>query len=217
MRYHKRKSTLRITLGVLFLLLLNFYSFSWWFANGTPVGFTGNPAIQSDVVTGGGYFLDSYILTLSFMQKTELSVFQGLNYDELSGLLDRAAESMKLANETYAGLKQAADNTPYNQTVIEALKYFDYDSLQKTLGLDAAAFSEVKSYLVNGDIRGVYGKILADTGKIISLLKPVKSAIAERTFPALTEVWNLNQAYSRLLLFGQYVSTVFHHAVPSSM
>ncbi len=197
-------------MGVFILLLLGVNAFSVWFANGIDKGSDGETTIQNDVVNGAGYFLDSYANTLLFMKKTELSVYQGMNYDELSNLLNKAVESMRAANETYARLKQAADNTPYNAEVIDYLKNYDYNNLQEAAGLDEVVFAEVKMYLGNGDIRGVYAKILADTEKILSLFTPVKAAVDAGKFPTLADVWNLNQAFSRTLMFGQYAARVFH-------
>ncbi|NIM18186.1 MAG: hypothetical protein GTO45_39800 [Candidatus Aminicenantes bacterium] len=217
MRPSKQQTMAKFTLGVLFFILLNFHSFSWWSVNGTDRGFDGENIIQNYIVHGAGYFLDSYANTLLFMKKTELSGCQGTSYEELGKLLDNALESMKMAIETYTNLKQAADHTPYNPIVIDALKSYNYTSLQETSGLDAAVFSVVKMYLVNGDIRGVYGKMLSDTNKILSLLTTVKASIDEGRFPELTDVWNLNQAFSRTLLFGQYVAQVFNDLLKNNL
>jgi len=56
----------------------------------------------------------------------------------------------------------------------------------------------------------LYGKILADTERILSLLTPVKTAINEGKFPVYADVWDLNQAFSNTLMFGQYAARVFH-------
>jgi hypothetical protein len=53
-------------------------------------------------------------------------------------------------------------------------------------------------------------KILADTEKILRLLTPVKAAVDAGKFPTLADVWDLNQAFSRTLMFGQYAARVFH-------
>lgn len=218
MRPSKQQTMAKITIGVFFLLLLNLNLLSYWSVNYSDSGFNGDgESMSNNVAQGAGYFLDSYANTLLFMKKTELSGFYGTNYDELGKILDNAMESMKMAIEAYANLKQAADRTPYNPIVIDALKSYNYTSLQEASGLDAAVYSEVKTYLAIGDIRGVYGKMLSDTKKILSLLTTVKASIDEGQFPGLTDVWNLNQAFSRTLLFGQYVAQVFNDLLKNNL
>jgi len=209
MRCPKQRQILRIILGVFILILFQFHSFSRWCANYTDNGFESSNTIQEPIARGAGYFLDSYANTMHFMRQTELSASLGMNYADWGSLLDRALESMKLANEAYAGLKQAADQAPYNPTAIEALKKYNYDNFQDSVPVNREVFAEVKMYLEKGDIRGVYGKILADTDNIIILLKKVQASVDVGKFPPVTDVWSLNQAYSNTLLFGQYVSSVF--------
>jgi hypothetical protein len=214
MKLSKQQTMAKITIGVFFILLLNFNSFSYWVANYSDNGFNGDGESMSNYVAlGAGYFLDSYSNTLLFMKKTELGVYQGMSYEELGKILDSALSSMNTAIDTYANLKQAADRTPYNPFVIASLKSFNYASFQEEQGLDANVFSEVKMYLVNGDIRGVYVKVLSDAEKIRGLLLTVKASIDEGQFPELNDVWNLNQTFSRALCFGQYVSMVFYNAL----
>ena len=200
----------KITLGVICLILLNVYSYSRWWCNYSDNAFDGKITIQDYIASGAEYFFDSYSNTILFMKKTESSSFEDLNYEELGTILDRALNSMNLANEAYVELKQAADHTPYNPVVINALKNYNFDGFQESTPVNAEIFTEVKMYLLNGDIRGVYGKILADTDNLIILIKKVKASVVERKFPPLTDVWNLNQAFSNTLLFGGYVSRLFH-------
>ena len=200
----------KITLGVICLILLNVYSYSRWWCNYSDNAFDGKITIKDCIASGAEFFLDSYSNTLLFMKKTESSSFEDLNYEELGTILDRALSSMNLANEAYVELKQAADHTPYNPVVINALRNYNYDNFRESTPVNDAVFTEVKMYLLNGDIRGVYGKILADTDNIVNLLKKVKSSVDEGKFPSLNDVWNLNQAFFNTLLFGGYVAKVFH-------
>jgi hypothetical protein len=55
-----------------------------------------------------------------------------------------------------------------------------------------------------------HAKILTDTERILSLFTPVKAAVDAGKFPATADVCNLNQAFSRTFMFGQYAARVFH-------
>lgn len=216
MGHQKTKTMSRIIIGVLILILFKFNTFSVWYVNGSEGGFVGSgdendtgTTIGDYVVDGAGYFLESYTNILDFMKKVEWSQKQVVSNDELVKLLDTALDNMKQANQTYIGLKQLADTTPYNYAVIDALKSFDYDGFQVEKNLNDGIFTGVRNYLAKGDIRGIYGKIIADTEQIVVLLNRVKENVNAGVFPPLKETWKLNQSYSQSLLFGQYIAQIF--------
>ena len=218
MNYLKKFTILRILFVMTALMIFNTYSFSWWLSNGSENSYNngsgdglGAPTspIAQYIAEGAGYFLDSYSCTLQFMTKVELSSQRGLNYPELSQLLDAAIINMEQARYTYKLLKETADNTPYNPAVIEALKNFNYDLYCKTNGLNKEIFTGVKSYLSSGRVTGIYGKLLADMNTMIYLLKLIKKTIDNNLFPPVKVVRKLNYIYSNSLLFGQYVAGVF--------
>ena len=143
------------------------------------------------------------------MRKVELSAHRELNYPELSQLLDEALVNMVQARDTYKRLKETAEVTPYNPVIIEALKNFDYDRHCEINGLNKEIFTGVKSYLIDGRVTGIYGKLHADMNTMIYLLKLVKKNVDTNLFPPVKAVRILNQTYSNSLLFGQYVADVF--------
>jgi hypothetical protein len=106
-------------------------------------------------------------------------------------------------------LKETAENTPYNPVVIEALKKFDYDRYSEINWLNIEIFAQVKSYLIDGRVTEIYGKLHADMNTMIYLLKLIKKYIDNNMFPPVKAVRILNQTYSSALLFGQYVAGVF--------
>jgi hypothetical protein len=211
---NKKYSILRVLLGIIMIIFLNLNSFSWWYANHTNNAYGGDgessPAMSGLIIDGAGYFLESYANTLIFMKKIEWSGKTALDYNELKNLVDKALDNMKSANETYVFLKQAADAAPYNPAVIDALKHFDYDGFKEANSLNGDIFNQVKGYLVKGDIRGAYARILLDTENLIILLERIKVQVDAGDFPVIGDVWNLNHAYSQSLLFGHYLSRVFY-------
>ena len=200
-------------------MMITTNSFSLWVSNGSGTAYDGGgeglntststAQIGQYIVEGAGYFLDSYSYMLQFMRKVELADSRELNYPELSQLLDAALVNMQQARDTYKLLKETAGITPYNPEVIEALKGFNYDLYCETNGLNKEIFTGVKSYLINGRVTEIYGKLLADMDTMIYLLKLIKKYIDINLFPPVKAVRKLNQTYSTSLLFGQYVADIF--------
>jgi hypothetical protein len=220
MRYLKNFKILRILMVIAVLMMFNTSIFSWWWANGSGTAYNGSgdggdglgaPVGQIDqyIMEGAGYFLDSYSYMLQFMRKVELADNMGLNYNELSQLLDAALVNMQQARNAYKRLKETAEITSYNPVVIEALKNFDYDRYCEINGLNKEIFTGVKSYLIDGRVTEIYGKLLADMNAMVFLLKSIKKNIDINLFPPAKAVRKLNQTYSTSLLFGQYVADVF--------
>ncbi len=210
----KKLSIPMIFVFTFLILFLSTNIFSLWYLNYSDIAYGGDgessPAMSGLIIDGCGYFLESYANTLLFMKKIEWSGKTALDYDELKNILEKAMDNMKSANETYVNLKQAADAAPYNPAVILALKNFDYDGFKEANSLNGDVFNQVKGYLVKGDIRGVYARILLDTENLIILLERIKVQVDTGDFPVIGDVWNLNHAYSQSLLFGQYLSRVFY-------
>jgi hypothetical protein len=217
MSYLKKSTILRILLVITYLTIFNINLFSWWWCNNSDGAYNGSgdglgaptSPIAQYIAEGAGYFLDSYSCTLQFMTKVELASQRGMNYPELSQLLDAALVNMQQARDTYKLLKETADNTPYNPLVIEALKNFNYELYCKTNGLNKEIFTGVKGYLSSGNVTGIYGKLLADMGIMVNLLQAIKKNIDNNMFPPVGAVRQLNHIYSTSLLFGQYVAAVF--------
>lgn len=202
------------------LMIFSANLFSWWVSNGSGDAYNGNDDglssmsslgddIDQYIAEGAGYFLDSYSYMLQFMRKVELAANRELNYQELSQLLDAALLNMIQARYTYKLLKETAEITPYNPVVIEALKNFHYDRYCEINGLNNEIFTGVKSYLINGRVTEIYGKFLGEMDIMIYLLKLINKYIDNNLFPPVRVVRKLNQIYSTLLLFGQYVAGVF--------
>jgi hypothetical protein len=220
MSYLKKFTIIRILLVITAFVIINTNSFALWWCNNSGSSYNGSsdglssPSslvadIDQYIVEGAGHFLDSYSYTLQFMRKVELSANRELNYPELSQLLDAALVDMQQARDTYKLLKETAETTPYNPVVIEALKNFDYDRYCEINWLNKEIFTGVKSYLIDGRVTEIYGKLLADMGTMKYLLKLIKKYIDSNMFPPVKAVRILNQTYSTSLLFGQYVAGVF--------
>lgn len=211
----KSKPLIKVFIGILFILTLGSAAFPCWLANGSgrgyeePLGKYTAGSFEGYVAEGAGYFLDSYAHMLLFMKKLEVGGENSVKDTDTALLLDAALKSMEQAYKTYVELKRQADATPYNLAVIDGLLKFDYENFRTAYGIEDKSFDRARDYLGKGDIRSVYGAMVADTEIIFRLLLRVKTQVSAGTFPSTWDVWKLDRAYSDTARFGQYVSRVF--------
>jgi len=213
----------KVCLGITVLMLLSMEVSALVYLNSSQFVYLQNKSISTSssnsesektsmrglVITGANYFLQSYSDFMQFLSKIENSELVGLDYNEVQVDLNRAIERIGMAQEVYAALKSQADITPYNGFVLQQLVQFNFFDFQAKNRLVESIFKEVRSYLEKGDIRGVYGKVLADTEEILGTARSIKEKIDAGVFPEIPSLWNLGQSYSRSFLFGQYVARVF--------
>jgi hypothetical protein len=83
-------------------------------------------AISTYITEGAGNFLESYSDFMRFLSKVERADIEGMDYGELSQILNDAIKKMEKAKEKYIELKQIAAVTPYKQTVINELLNIAY-------------------------------------------------------------------------------------------
>jgi hypothetical protein len=209
----KNSKILKLIMVVVIITLLSANMWALVWANASSKAYLPNGeksvAIESYVVTGAGGFLQSYSYMMLFLNKIELSEYNGLDYTELQSVLNNAIENMKDAKTAYVDLTREAGLLPYNPQVIAALAAFNYNDFKKANDLNHSVFSEVQEFLKNGDVRGIYKKILSDIEGILNMLTIIKGKIDAGQFPDLSGLYRMNQSYSHASLFGQYVAEVF--------
>jgi len=181
-------------------------------APGAPgvAGIKSNSTIENYVLRGASYFMNGYADTLLFLNIVELAKLEGPQYDRLAKIISDAAVDMENAYATYAALEQEAGQTPYDPNVIRQLEMFGYKGFMEKNNLDSVIFKKVEGYLGKGDIRGVYHYLYTAVESILPVQYRVKAAVEEGKFPAVADLWMLNQTYSETLLFGQYVAQIFY-------
>ncbi|MCP5049575.1 MAG: hypothetical protein GY940_20565 [bacterium] len=170
-----------------------------------------HPTLRQYIIEGTGRFLNSRSDFLLFLTKIELSELNGLDCNEAREIMNGTIEKMEGAIGFYFKLKTLAAVTEYNQYVNNQLKTFDYNRFQQEKGLNPTIFQRVEGFLSKGDIRGVYEWAHRETELILLKLKQVKLSVDSNAFPQLTVLWELNQDYFNVLLFGQYVTQVFYN------
>jgi hypothetical protein len=166
--------------------------------------------IRQLIVAGGSHFLKSAGYINQFFNLVESSELTAPDYRGLQKSLNAAISYMQQAKYNYLQLKNLASETPYNQEVIYRLLNFDYDSFQEENGLFPVIFKKVKGFLATGNVTGIYNEFYSYTERILDLLYTFKKDIDSEIFPDLSSLWNVNQKYSEVKLFGQYVAMVFY-------
>lgn len=168
-----------------------------------------NPPMGQLITEGAGYFLASNADMQTLLNKLELSEINGVNYTEAQGILNSGIANMENAGATFKNLIQLAKETPYDQTVIDKLVKFDYQDFMRKNNLLSNVFIKVQGFLAKGDVTGAYIKLKASKDAIIAQLYVIKGALDSNLFPDANLLYQVNQAYSETMLFGQYVAQVF--------
>lgn len=217
----QKSFSLMLTVVLLIFFTLSVNNYARVVANGTETAFDGSDqpdssasfgrssAIGTLIIEGAGYFLESQSEAALLLNRFEMSDLYGIDYTALGESVNKAIEGMQKANDSYAHLVLRASNTPYRQEVINRLKAFDYKAFQQREGLIKSIMDQTSAYLKTGDICGLYGKILGNTGEILEMLTVLKSDIDAQRFPSTNGMWRLNQKYAQSMLFGQYAAEVF--------
>ena len=210
-----RQNAVKAILGILILLSISMNSYSRVVLNWLdwPFGNPGDNSISmgSYIVDGAGYFLKGQSEFLLFLNRVETSPgTEGTSLNEMQTIMNRAIENMDKAKETYRLLKQQATNTPYNPLIIEKLMAFDYETFGIERGVINDVFDEVKKYMAKGDVRGIFDRILSNTGAILQALNIVKGQLDAGRFPEMNNLWRVNQRFSAALLFGQYAAEIMY-------
>lgn len=165
--------------------------------------------IEELIIMGAKYYFKAHADINWLSENVETSDIYGADFYTLWQAVNSALENIETARYYYQELQYKANRTPYNQVVINKLLAFDYDSFQEEHGLLKDVFSEVKSYLVIGDVRGIYSRTSEYFDNLINLLETIKGEVYWWKIPANKNMWNLNQVCAKTHMFGQYVARVF--------
>jgi len=69
--------------------------------------------------------------------------------------------------------------------------------------------AELKSYLLNGDIDGLYAKNIENIDGILQRLYSIRSLLSESKQPTISSFWSLLHQYTDAILLGNYASMTF--------
>jgi len=221
MMYKFKRQYVRLVIGLCLLLILNEFSFSLIVGNYLQRGFqepsnlsatnTESATIEALIINGAGHFLAGNAKFLTLLNRVEVSTnTTASDYSEWKTILSNAIAEMNKAKETYTYLVEKANATPYEQSMIELLMDYDYDSFREERQLSGNAIDRLEKLFKNGDVRGTFTALLFDTEKLISMLNSVALYLEAEKFPAITDLWRINQQFSETMLFGQYAAEVMY-------
>jgi hypothetical protein len=169
----------------------------------------GGGKLKTLIILGAGKFLKSHAGFQQLLHRVELAEISGVNYDEWREILNDTISNIEGARVYYHYLKTLAAKTPYNQTFIGALLYFDYTGFREKHGLNKEIFSGLELLLRDGNVTGVYENFRTKTGEISRLLSSLEQDLDKDIFPKIPLLWEINQKYFDTLLFGQYAAMIF--------
>jgi hypothetical protein len=207
-------------LVVTFVLVLWCYAFPYIKNNGAGGGYGGdgettdgthgeNMTIENYIVEGAGHFFRAKKDIQELLEIVELQDVQGIDFENMNRAVDSALLNMNLAVDTYDSLIAAAEATPYNETVLCKLRYFNYFGYMWEHGLNWIVFNRVELYLGNGNITGVFKYSRSRFLEARQLLNTVKEELSLNKLPATPVFWQLNETFDEISLFGSYVARVF--------
>ena len=162
------------------------------------------------IIKGAEYFFKAQTDINLLSERTEISDLYGADFYTFWWTVNSALDNVNMARYYYRELQYKADNTPYNQVVINKLPVFDYDAFQEQNNLIKDVFIEVKGYLVKGDVRGVYSRTSAYFDTLKNTLEAIKGELYAGKVPSNNHMWDLNQVCAKAHMFGQYVSRIFY-------
>ena len=151
------------------------------------------------IADGACFYLDSYSCFLGYLKEYEAG-----NMESREALI-KAHENIKAADDIYKKIIEVSATYSYNETAIDRLKSFDYDTFGKTFDLNPRVFEQVRVLLSKGDVRGVFREIKNRFRVIAGYL----STSETNGIPEKNDLWRLNQVYAETLLFGQYAAEIF--------
>lgn len=219
----KKSSVLMVFVLVGIFILSQVNGYAVIKSNWSPAAFNENMlaktfslSINYYVVEGAGYFLKAHSEILLFLHKIELCELYGPDYGELQSLIGSAISNMEEAKSVYVDLTNLADNTPYDPEVIHQLAIFNYGKFYLENNLNFSIFWSVMKYLRQGDVRGIYRKMLQDSEDILDVLYQIETELAACEIPEFPLIWGLNHKCFLALIFDQYTSMVFYDIVQNN-
>jgi hypothetical protein len=165
--------------------------------------------IRTLIIEAAGHYLKSYSGINLFLNRVETGDLEGVDFQELTALINSAIYDMEKSRASYCDLKTVASATPYRMEVIERLKSFDYDGFLDGHNLNPTVYQEVRQFLSKGDVNGFYNQLHIKTSAIVEVLNGLRIDVIDGRVPPAQKLWDVTQSYADALLFGQYATRIF--------
>jgi len=206
-----------LLLAIIMLFLFDVSIYGYAFGNGAGNVYEPQASYSQETLSIGAYiiqgassFFETEVNIKGIMQMVELQNSPEFDYIVLNDLLNRAISNLDRALTVYDSLISLANVTPYNNSVIDSLKTFDYDSFKDQLGLNATIYDMVKEFLRKGNVTGMFCYIRTQFSILKENLLQIKASTSVQILPELEEFWTLNESCSSLSTFGSYGARIFY-------
>jgi hypothetical protein len=171
---------------------------------------SGESLLGMYLVEGAGYILDAHSGVMDFINRFEMAELNGADYTEMGDILHQVIDNLENAGNIYIMINFIAENTPYNEEMIDRLKTFDYEAFREKNNPYPGVFDRLKGFLVIGDVRGVFAEVSKNIDTLLYQVYALKESTDGAKLPVVRSVWQLNQSFSENLFFGQYFSQILY-------
>lgn len=165
--------------------------------------------LEELTVEGTSFFLQSN--ADAFLLLNEVEVGYGNNFDFAYAieLTDSAVRKLENARSKYIRIIAKTEYSAYESHMIKRLKTFDFNRFSRTRQLNGKIMAELKSYLSDGNIDGLYAKNIENIDGILQRLYQIRTLLSEGKQPAISSFWSLLHRYTDAILLGNYASMAF--------
>ncbi|MCK4766525.1 MAG: hypothetical protein KAW12_30300 [Candidatus Aminicenantes bacterium] len=193
-------------LTVLFIMLLFLQAKAIIYVNDITPAFPEEyrEEIESRIIDGASYFLKSQSYALLFLNEYEKSAAQPFDFSAASGYLEKTISELENSKTKYLQALEIGKNAGYKEENTAKLRNFNFDRLITENKLNSSVAQQVKYYLENADITGLYQQNINNIQAILNTLYSIRTRLGENAKPGVSTAWELFQQYSQAALFGNY-------------
>lgn len=213
MKRQKKSNILAFVFGILLLMAFSTNLSAIIFFNGIGT-IIEKKELEKYIIRGAGFFLKSYSDFMLVLNKAELAELDGLETDAVKKYLKSSIENIEAAIAIYSDLNRRFEIDDLEEHLLQQLSTFNYEKVRKDKQLIKSIFDDVSSYLKKGKIKGLCQKMLTDCTSILNSLKNFQRKMKSNETFTKSELWDLNEHYSKSLLFGQYVARILEKIQP---
>jgi len=159
--------------------------------------------IETLVIEGASQYFQGMADIMNLFDDAE-KCSRGGTFPNSLNLIESAVNKLKNSQKKYSLAIQESNSVEKKSCDFSYLKKFDYDGFIKENNLNPEIASEVKQYLVEGNVVGFYQRIINDIDGIIKRLDNLKEKLNARVALYQEDYWLILQQCSRLMLFGNY-------------
>ena len=164
--------------------------------------------LEENVIAGSAHFLHSKSYADLLLMEYEKPGQQAFNFTLALEYVEKAIAELEISKEKYVKAAEIGERLGYIETKQSWFKEFNYDTFILENNLNREIAGIVKSYLIKGDVLGVYRHNLDNIDGILTTLSSIRDQVKIGTKPDISSFWKLLQQYSEAALFGNYSTVI---------